>query len=225
MGSRVFLIDPEVERFVLGYWDADVREYGNRQAARRDLARSGHLGRVRRLLEDVITLNALTQDQWQDLFNVQVRSSAEVRSDALSLWSRLFDDEPLSWRPPRNVEAQLRDAFSVAESLQGRFADSAEMQPLVATYSWVCLRLFHDRPAPGPFFWRPVVHVASRTTRRFVGDLGPLALDAFIVAAKSGRTKHPSWWSAEAKAAWRTTFQSARVLRDGDAPPWEEARV
>lgn len=95
MGRSISGLDDRVRRFVVAYWDTDVREDTSSAFARESLREQGIHDAVRRLLLDVIQRDAVTPAAWARLCNVHVRTRAEVRDDANDFWEWLFDGEPL----------------------------------------------------------------------------------------------------------------------------------
>jgi len=95
MGRRIAWLDERIEEFTSCYWNTDVRESRKSAEARSDLGERGLYDALRQFLCDVIRHSAVTPEEWARLFNVQVRTHAEVVEDAKDFWDWLFDDEAL----------------------------------------------------------------------------------------------------------------------------------
>lgn len=95
MGAFVPWLNDDIENFVKGYWDTDLREDDSSAFARDDLRRRGLYDAVRRFLLDVLLRGAVTPEEWGDLVSVRTDTQDDVRADALGFWEWLFDGEPL----------------------------------------------------------------------------------------------------------------------------------
>lgn len=95
MGRHIPRIDRRIEHFVRAYWDTDLREDVPSALARSSLREQQIEEPVRRFLIDVVRQDAVTAQEWGDLCNVTVHTTADVRRDATHFWDWLFDEEPL----------------------------------------------------------------------------------------------------------------------------------
>jgi len=89
-------LDDRVRRFIIAYWDTDVRRDEPSSVARASLREQRIRDAVRRFLLRVLRRDrAVTPEQWGELCNVQVDSMGDVHTDAAEFWDWLFDGEPL----------------------------------------------------------------------------------------------------------------------------------
>ena len=95
MGRSVPWLNDRVRRFVIAYWDTDVREDDTSAFARNDMRKESIYDEMRSFLLDVIQRDAVTPEEWARLCNVHVRTRADVQEDARDFWDWLFDEEPL----------------------------------------------------------------------------------------------------------------------------------
>ena len=83
-----------VRRFLIGYWDTDVREQGSSDVARTELDRFGIRDAVRVLIRDAMAGRGPSPTEWARLFNVWTPTTDDVRDDAADFWRWLFHEEP-----------------------------------------------------------------------------------------------------------------------------------
>jgi hypothetical protein len=124
----------------------------------------------------------------------------------------------------RAPDARDAVALGTATDLHTRFVEAVNAgRPVIASYSWVCGRLFGSIPTP----WSQghagkVAAIAHRTALSHVAGLGPVALDTFVVGSAT-RVPGPGLWPAVAyqEADWHRIFRSAHLLHGAARAPWE----
>lgn len=96
MARRVAELDDRVRRFIIAYWDSDVRKDEPSAIARASLLEQRIHDSVRRFLLDILSqADVVTPDWWGNLCNIQVDSMSDLRADVREFWDWLFDGEPL----------------------------------------------------------------------------------------------------------------------------------
>jgi hypothetical protein len=95
MSTNIPGLSGEVRRFIIGYWDTDVREVRPSAAARADMRKRGIEGELRKFLSEVILREVASPEAWSSLVNAQTDTAQDVRRDATELWNWLYDGAAL----------------------------------------------------------------------------------------------------------------------------------
>jgi hypothetical protein len=132
--------------------------------------------------------------------------------------------QPAAVTSVRAPDAQDTLVLWRATDMHTRFVEAANAgRPLIASYSWVYGRLFGSVPTA----WSQghagkVAAIAHSTALSHVNDLGPVALDTFVVGSTT-RAPGPGLWPAVAyrEADWYRVFRGAHLLHGTARAPWE----
>jgi hypothetical protein len=141
--------------------------------------------------------------------------------------------KPSTLPPPQVVPTGARSVGNPVrvteelETLQERFCEAVQNgRPVIATYSWIYGRVFASVPLPWSHGHALKISTQAHSTRpRILPGLGAVALDTFIVSARTRRPSHGYWPVVlHDEQQWQRTLGQAQLLHGAAKGPGNDGR-